>query len=81
MGHQITGKAADIVDDDDMAMVALVLPQKPQHGLHAGAVNQSAGDTLIGKDLDDLIAPVPGIFAAAGFLRAKAGAARHLFGV
>lgn len=60
-------QARDIIDDDDMR-IAPLLAQIGQHVLHARPLDQRAG-TVIGKYLNDVIAFVARIFAAAGFLR------------
>lgn len=65
---QAARQAADIVDDDDVLAAFAVLAQERQHPLHAGPVDQAAGDGLIMKHLHHVVALVRGIFPAAAFL-------------
>nr|WP_245978112.1 hypothetical protein [Stella humosa] len=66
VGLEAAGQARDVVDDDDSALGAAT-PQEGQHGLHAGPVDEAAGD-VVAEHLDDGIALHPRELAAAGLL-------------
>jgi hypothetical protein len=73
-------KSADIINDDDMRVLALGL-EEGEHGQHAGAIYQPARCALVAEHVHDVVVSGARIIPAPRFLRAKAGAARHLFRV
>lgn len=80
MGFDIPRKAADIVDDDNEALLASLKAQIPEHGLHTGACCYAPGNSFIGEDAINFIALHAGEFPAAGFLRSQALAFADLRG-
>nr|WP_237740213.1 hypothetical protein [Oceanibaculum indicum] len=63
------GKAADIVDQDNMLPVPPMFLQIGQHGQHAGAVDHAAGNGFVFETGRDLISLHSREFLAAGALR------------
>ncbi|MEM6973134.1 MAG: hypothetical protein AAF577_10040 [Pseudomonadota bacterium] len=59
-------QARDVIDDDDMGVMAMVL-QEGEHRIHARPRDQAAG-FVVTEDLDDLQTIVAGVVAATGLL-------------
>ena len=78
MGHDITRKSADVVDNHDMACRITIFPKEAKKRLNGGAVDHPARYALVAEDLDHLVAAMPGVFAAARFLRPETVALRDL---
>ncbi|MCB1499028.1 MAG: hypothetical protein KDK07_04435 [Bauldia sp.] len=69
MPANVARKPADVVNDDDNAIAAM-LGEEGQHFFHAGAVDAAAGHVVI-EDTQDRDARMFGELAAAGFLRTQ----------
>ena len=75
MPSDVAGKAADIVDEDNILAAAPVFLEIGEHGEHTGAVDHAAGYGLVLEMRDNLIALHPReLFAA----RALGGVAMAL---
>nr|WP_246423660.1 hypothetical protein [Roseospira goensis] len=68
VGVNVAGQTADVVDDDGVLAVRAALLQEGQHRLHAGAVDQAAGDAFVAEDLGDRVALAGRELAASALL-------------
>ncbi len=66
MGIKAARKARDIIDNHHR-LVGLVCFEPVEHRHHTRTISDTAAH-IVGKDLSDLIALIPGIFPATGFL-------------